>query len=210
MITKLFIITLLFCVVNVAGKSQGIQLGFDITPSFQFQLKRNDVTKIRSSVSGNGFSTGLNVRKHIKDYTTINSGLKLEYIAFNQKSGSFIVSGYRILGVHLPLIITQNIGLSENWFYSAGGGLNYNFSNRNFLLGQWVSINGIVNRVQPNLALGLNYSPGSGSNFEIEALVRYALIDNYISEQQMLSQSNTHLASFDFSIKYFVNSSNEN
>ena len=199
----------IFMCCSVHGVSQ-VQLGLDITPSFQFQLLRNQQTLVRSSVSGSGFSTGLIAKAKIKDFTHIQTGVKLEYVAYNQKSGNFLISSYRILGLSVPVLWVQNIGVTENWLYSAGGGVNFNFSNRNLFLGNWVSINQVVNRVQPYLALGLNYLPESMPHFEIGALARYHLVDNYTAAQQDLSKVSTHLAAFDLSIKYFFNSGNEN
>ena len=207
---KYFILFLTLTFTSINSKAQSLKVGLEIAPTFQFQLLRDQQTKIRSSLSGSGFSSGLIFQRKIKEYTAFNSGLKIDFIAFNQKSGDFLVYSYRILGLNLPLSLSRNIGLSENWLYTFGGGVNFNFINRSFGIGNWININPIVNRVQPYLALGLSYVPNSGSNFEMGASARYNLIDNYNKNNQILTHINTHLAAFEFSLKYFINSGEEN
>ena len=200
---KIVLIVFVLSIATHKSMAQNFALGVEIAPSFYTQLIKNKQSKIRSSIRGQGFSIGFSFKKSIAEYTHFMSGLKLDYAAFNQKSNQLLVSSFRITGLNLPLNFSQSFGLSTNWFYLFGGGLNYNFSNRDFLSGQWININPAINQLQPYLNLGINYHSNTNTNFEFGVSLRYYLVDIYKTQQQNISNLNTHLAAFDLSMKYY-------
>ncbi len=199
---------LLITSLNLFGQNN--RLGVEITPTYHFQLLKNQQTNLRSTVSGQGFSTGIIYQRKFGDFTRFDTGLKFDFIAFNQKSGDFLLTSYRASGLNVPLVFSRNIGLSENWHYVFGGGFSYLFSNRILSLGNWININSTVNQLQPYITLGFKYLPRVDSHFELVVNGRYGVIDNYTKPTQNSSDANTHLAAFEFSIKYFIQTGNEN
>lgn len=179
--------------------SQDIQYGIEIAPSFDFQLQTAS-NNTWSTVQGNGFLLGLFLDKSLNEHTFLGSAIKFEYIGFNQRSGDFLISSYRIASLNVPLTFKQEIGLTENWFYAAGIGLNYNFLNRQYFFGNWISMNDVANQWQPYMNGGIHYLAASDFDIGIEA--RYHVLDLWSKDQQAKTQTKTKLFSFDFSLRY--------
>lgn len=182
---------------------QDINIGIEISPNFDFQLFKDKTTKLRSSDSGIGFGTGLTLNVDLKEYTKFNSGLKFEFLSFDQSYNFNLVSSFRLLNLDLPLYISKNIGLAENWLYSYGGGVKYNLNSRRYSLGYWTNVNALTNKIQPYLSLGLHYNSSSSKSLQFGTILKYHVLDVWKKEQQNFNNSNTHLFIIDFSIKYF-------
>ncbi|MDX1350587.1 MAG: hypothetical protein R3279_10085 [Putridiphycobacter sp.] len=189
-------------VVAFGGKysfCQSYQYGLEISPSFDFQLQTAS-NNTWSTVSGNGFLLGVFFDKRLNEHTFLGTGAKFEYIGFIQKQGDFVVNSFQIGSLNIPLTFKQEIGITENWFYSAGVGLNYNFLNGQRVFGNWVNLNDIVNQWQPYVNVGINYL--MDNHFEIGMHARYHFLDLWSQTYQITTQTKTKLFSFDFSIRY--------
>ena len=184
-------------------KAQGNKYGIEVSPSFDYQIQRanNGAWK---AIRGNGFLVGAFFDKGMGEHSFLETGLKFEYVAFNDKSGDFLVSSFRISSLNVPFLFKQEIGLTKHWFYGAGIGLNYNFLNRQFFLGNWFNANEAVNQWQPYANFGLNYL--MDNHFELGTYARYHFIDLFKNDPAITNPTTSKLFSIDFSIRYILGS----
>jgi len=184
--------------------SQDFQYGLEIAPSFDFQLQ-TATSNTWGITRGNGFLLGPFFDFKLNEHSFIGSAIKFEYIAFNQKSGDFLQSSFRMSGLNIPITFKQEIGLTKHWFYSAGIGLNYIFLSRQLFFGNFVNVNNLVDQWQPYLNVGINYL--MDSQFEIGMHARYHPFNLWSETIQNTTQARARLFSFDFSIRYTISSS---
>lgn len=200
--TKILIF-LLLATAPFIGRTQNWQYGVELSPSFDFQLQIG-ANQTWSTVRGNGYLAGFFADRQMNEHTFIGTGLKLEYISFNEKAEGILLNSFRIASLNIPLTFKQEIGITKHWFYSAGIGLNYNFLNRQLVFGQWISLKDIAQEFQPYLNVGINYL--MDNHFEIGTHARYHVLDLWDKDHQNATQTSTHLFSFDFSLRYTIGS----
>ncbi|MFK8045096.1 MAG: hypothetical protein AB8B72_06360 [Crocinitomicaceae bacterium] len=200
---RLIIITLCFVIPKMVW-SQDYQYGLEISPSFDFQLQTANNNTWGVS-RGNGFLFGTFLDFKINEHSYIGSALKFEYVAFNQKSGDFLSSSFRMSSLNVPITFKQEIGVTKHWFYSAGIGLNYIFLSRQLFFGNFINVNNLVNQWQPYLNAGINYL--MDSHFEIGMHARFHPLNLWTENIQTTTQASARLFSFDFSLRYTISSS---
>ncbi len=194
------VITVIFVLLSSNSlNAQSYKYGLEISPSFDFQLQSAN-NGAWQAIRGNGFLLGAFFDKNIGEHSFIETGLKFEYIAFNDKSGDFLISSFRISSLNVPLLFKQEIGLTQNWFYNAGIGLNYNFLNRQFFTGNWFNANNAVNQWQPYANLGINYL--MDERFELGMCARYHFINLFKDDPIVSNPTTSKLFSLDFSLRY--------
>ncbi len=196
----LSLLVLLFIFPHTYG--QKVNIGFEISPTIDFKVLKNKQTKNWSSTTGYGFNLGFLLNKKVGEYSKITTGLKLEYFGFNKFTDKVLITSNRTFSFNVPLYLTQEIGKTENWFYSVGLGLNYNFSNRSYFSGTWTNVNSQINQLLPYLSLGLNYTPAH--NMEVGLNGRYLFRDIWDESIPIYAITSTHLALIEVTMKYFL------
>ncbi|MFD1550714.1 hypothetical protein DNU06_06090 [Putridiphycobacter roseus] len=199
-------ITLLFLFIWLGSglNAQNMDFGLSIAPTYNFQIFRSTPNNIWSSQTGNGFLFGGFIQKPIGEHSFIASALKFEYFGFNQKYNGYLAQSYRVASIHIPILFKQEIGLTKNWFYEVGLGVNYHFLSRKYSGGFWLNVNELANKFQPHTQIGLSYySPQN--RYELSAYGRYYFIDLWKGFVQESSQTKTKLITFELALKYYLN-----
>ena len=185
------------------SNAQKFDYGLSIAPTYNFQIFRAIPNNIWSTQSGNGFLMGVFFQGAIGEHSYFSSGLKFEYYGFNLKYNGYLDQSYRVASLNIPLMFKQEIGLTKNWFYEIGLGMNYHFLNRKFSSGFWLNVNELANQFQPHFQLGLSYfSPEN--RYEISALGRYYFVDLWKDFVQETSNTKTKLMTFELALKFYI------
>ena len=182
---------------------EGVQFGFKIGGGYKLNTHRNKATTLRSADNGYGFTFGVPVKKWLDDYSSIDFGLEYEYTAFDQYAAGQLQSSRRIQAIGIPFMYSSN--LFGDWYWQAGGGLNYHVLVQSWVLGFKTNDNALAKRIQPYVGLGASYLMDRGDHlFEFGLQSRFFPIDLWKEETTFFQVATSKLLIFDFVLKFYL------
>jgi len=188
---------------SFGGNAQeGLQMGLEISPAWNLNVHRSKVIKSWSFESGYGFNVGLPLKYWFSETMAIQSGLTYEYVAFDNRFNSTLVSSYRYGSLHVPVMF--NLAMKGGWNAIFGAGLNYNIMNK-FWAGNSVDITPSIQSVQPYVGGGASTLLERNKGvFEIGVQARYHFLELSDKNVPTVSDFSSNILSFDLIMRFYL------